>query len=393
MESKSASRQYYLDWLRVIGILGVFVFHSTRFFDTWDWHVKSPLRFYGANVFQDFMMSWMMPLMFLISGASIFYAMRKGGGALRFFQDKVLRLLVPLVVAVFTHASLQVYLERITHHEFFGTYWQFLPHYFEGVYLDVGSSGNFAAFGMHLWYLAFLFVYILLLYPLFRWLVAGGQRILNGLGNLLAAPGVAYLLFLPTLIFFDATEDLPGPGGWPMPVYLLFFFIGFVIAAHPRLQARILRLRWVSLAGAVILLAIHLTLMSLPATAALFDEINSVLFSAIAWFALQAFLGFGMQHLNFSTPFLRYANEAVLPFYIFHQTVLLSVGYFVLQWAIPVWLRWLLIAVLSFATIMLLYEGLVRRNIALRFLFGMKPRAKSSPVTAAEIALAGGKLR
>jgi glucan biosynthesis protein C len=392
METKAYSRIYYFDWLRVFGILAVFVFHSTRFFDLGNWHVKSPLTYFGVNVFQEFLMTWMMPLMFLISGASIFYAMRKGG-AVKFFKDKFLRLGVPLLVGVFTHASLQVYLERVSHHQFDGSYFQFLPHYFQGIYVDVGSVGNFALFGMHLWYLFFLFIYILMLYPLFRWLKAGGQRALNGLGNILAIPGVAYLLFLPTFFFYDWVEGVPSPGGWPMPVYMIFFFVGFVIASHARLQSRILSMRWVSLVGAGLVLAIYLSLMIRPATAALFDEINSPLASIIVWFALLALLGFGMKYLNFSTPFLNYANEAVLPFYILHQTVLLSVGFFVVQWSIPAGLMWLIIASSSFAMIMLLYEYLVRRHNTLRYLFGMKLQAKASLVAATEAMLAGGKIQ
>lgn len=392
MENKANSRQYYLDWLRVTGILAVFIYHSTRFFNLGDWHVKSPLTSYDFDVFQEFFNTWMMPLMFLISGASIFYAMRKGG-AVKFFKDKFLRLVVPLLVGVFTHASLQVYLERVSHHQFQGSYFQFLPHYFDGVYIDSGVGGNFALFGMHLWYLFFLFLYILMFYPLFRWLKAGGQRLLDGLGNVLAVPGIAYLLFLPTVLFFDSLDGLPDPGGWPMPVYMIFFFIGFMIASHPRLQNRILRMRWISLAGAVLVLAVHLTLMSMPSTAALFDDINSPLASIIVWFALLAFLGFGMKYLNFSTPFLGYANEAVLPFYILHQTVLLCVGFFVVRWAIPVVPMWLIIAASSFAIIMLLYEVLVRRHNTLRYLFGMKQLAKASPVVSPEAALAGGKIR
>ena len=380
MDTKSTSRIYYLDWLRVIGILAVFIFHSTRFFDLWDWHVKSPLTYFGANVFQEALMTWMMPLIFLISGASIFYAMRKGG-AVKFFKDKLLRLVVPLLVGAFTHASLQVYLERITHHQFTGSYFQFLPHYFDGVYIDVGGSGNFAIFGMHLWYLFILFLFILVLYPLLRWLKAGGQRVLNGLGNILAVPGVAYLLCVPTLIFYDSVDGMSAPGGWPLAVYSIFFFIGFVVASHQRLQSQILRMRWISLVGAVLVLAVHLTLMVTPSTAALWDDINSPLMSIIVWFALLAFLGFGMKRLNFSTPFLSYANEAVLPFYILHQTVLLCVGFFVLQWAIPAGLMWLITAASSFAIIMLVYEYLVRRNNTLRFLFGMKQIVDRQTVT------------
>jgi len=73
---------------------------------------------------------------------------------------------------------------------------------------------------------------------------------------------------------------------------------------------------------------------------------------------------------------LDYTNEAVLPFYILHQTVILAVGYFVLQWAIPDVLEWAVVVVISFAIIMALYECLVRRFNLMRFLFGMKPLKK-----------------
>jgi glucan biosynthesis protein C len=152
-------------------------------------------------------------------------------------------------------------------------------------------------------------------------------------------------------------------------------------------------MRWISLVGAALVLAIYLTLMIQPATAALFDEINGSLASIIVWFALLAFVGFGMKYLNFSTPYLGYANEAVLPFYILHQTVLLSIGFFVVQWSIPAVLMWLIISVISFAIIMLLYEYLVRRHNALRYLFGMKELAKVSPAVATEAALVGGNTR
>ena len=95
-----------------------------------------------------------------------------------------------------------------------------------------------------------------------------------------------------------------------------------------------------------------------------------------AWCCVLAILGFGRKYLVRSTPFLTYANEAVLPFYIFHQTVLLSVGYFVVQWPIPSLLRWAIILLTSFVNIMVPYEFLVRRFNVMRFLFGMKPRPK-----------------
>ena len=129
----------------------------------------------------SFLGNWLMPLIFVISGASLFFALGSRG-VVRFVNDKVLRLLVPLVVGVFTHAMLGVYLERVTTHQFTGSFFAFIPHYFEGWY---GFGGNFAWMGLHLWYLLILFVFSLLLYPLFRRLKAGvGARVLGAIGDL-----------------------------------------------------------------------------------------------------------------------------------------------------------------------------------------------------------------
>jgi peptidoglycan/LPS O-acetylase OafA/YrhL len=65
----ASSRRYDLDWLRVFAILAVFVFHSGRFFDQMDWHVKSASVYPGVEAWTMFVMSWLMPLIFVISGA------------------------------------------------------------------------------------------------------------------------------------------------------------------------------------------------------------------------------------------------------------------------------------------------------------------------------------
>jgi hypothetical protein len=90
------------------------------------------------------------------------------------------------------------------------------------------------------------------------------------------------------------------------------------------------------------------------------------------WLSVLGFLGMAMQYLTARTPRLDYANEAVLPFYILHQTVLVAVGYFVLQWGLPEVVEWAVIVVISFSVIMAIYEFVVRRFNIMRFLFGMK---------------------
>ena len=163
MKGNASIRRYDIDWLRVLAILVVFVFHCGRFFDTGGWHVKNPVRHEVVEVWTGFLCSWLMPLIFVISGAGTFYALGSKAVA-RFARDRAARLVVPLIVGIFTHVSLQVYLERSSFGKFKGSFIEFYPHYFEGFY---GFGGNFAWMGLHLWYLEMLFVFSMILLPLF----------------------------------------------------------------------------------------------------------------------------------------------------------------------------------------------------------------------------------
>jgi surface polysaccharide O-acyltransferase-like enzyme len=165
-------------------------------------------------------------------------------------------------------------------------------------------------------------------------------------------------------------------GGWPYLMYLFFLLWGFVIVSDERLQDSIRRLRWVSLSAGLVLAAGSTIVYSQV------DNLDVISPSLIlvglmrtfgGWSCVLAFFGLAMQYLTARTPRLDYASEAVLPFYILHQTVLMAVGYFVLQWGIPDVLEWAIVVVISFAVIMGIYDLLVRRINVLRFLFGMKP--------------------
>ncbi|MCO6451104.1 MAG: acyltransferase family protein [Caldilineales bacterium] len=382
----SKVRLYELDWLRVLAILAVFLFHSMHFFDTGDWHVKNGVVHPGLDLLATILLVWMMPLIFLVSGASTFFALGKHPGR-EFLKDRTLRLMVPLVFGIFTHIMWQVYLERVTHHQFVGSFLQFIPYYFNGLY---ALGGNFAWMGLHLWYLLMLWVFSVLFLPLFLWWRQGsGRAMFAWLGNVLALPGVVYLLALPIsiLLIVGNPSRLDGArvwGGWSLLGYLPIFLNGFLVVSDDRLYDRVRRLRWVSLALALSLifglLVIYLQRGD-PVYHTPYYSLLNGLYGIDAWLGLLAILGFAAQRLRFPKPVLAYANEAVLPFYVMHQTVLLTVGYVVVRWAISDLLKWAIIAGVSFTICLLLFEYLIRRHNVLRFLFGMKPLSR--PVTAA----------
>jgi len=315
----------------------------------------------GIENFENYLETWMMPLIFIVSGASVFFEMRKSKPAWKFIQDKTLRLLVPLVVGIFTHSLLQVYLERLSHGDFNGSLWAFLPHYFEGLYR---LGGNFAWMGLHLWYLEVLFLFSILFLPVILTLRGEwGRKILDKLGDWLAAPGVIYLLPLVAILSWKLLNPASLLGkeifGWPLGHYLSFYLAGYLLVSNERLTESIRRQRWFSFVGVF-------------AATVLFCATQDHA-DILVWFMILAFLGFARQRLSFPSSFLVYSNQAVLPFYILHQPVLVGVGFFIVKWQIPDMLKYIVIVIPSFMLIIGLYEFLVRRFNLMRFLFGIKP--------------------
>ena len=95
------------------------------------------------------------------------------------------------------------------------------------------------------------------------------------------------------------------------------------------------------------------------------------------WCLILAILGFAKKHLNFSNRFLQYANQAVYPFYILHQTLIVVMGYFVVQLQIPLFIKMILLIVLCFATLVVIYHWMIKPFILTRVLYGLKPKQKT----------------
>ena len=75
-------RMHDIDWLRVLGMLSIFVFHCGRYFDTEGWHIKNPQVYRGMDIFIGFLVQWIMPLFFILSAFSAYYAIRARGSSI-----------------------------------------------------------------------------------------------------------------------------------------------------------------------------------------------------------------------------------------------------------------------------------------------------------------------
>jgi glucan biosynthesis protein C len=245
-----------------------------------------------------------------------------------------------------------------------------LPDYFDGFY---AFGGNFAWMGLHLWYLEMLFLYSLLLLPLFILLKRPPPD--NGRVAPAAILIGAALSLLATELFVGLFPDSLGRedfGGWSFVTYIVWFLLGYLIGRDVRLQKALGRARHLMLIVALIGMMLGLAIVIGPTD---FGYVgNRVVRIAVAWGGVAAILGYAALHLNRDMSWRQSVNEGILPFYILHQSVIVLVAYFVVRWEMAPLVKFAIIVPVSFTIILALYCLVVRPLDPLRFLFGLPSR-------------------
>lgn len=370
-------RRHDLDWLRVLCITLLLYYHVGMIYVSWGFHIQSAETSPLLEHVMLWMHRWRMPLLFFISGAGTRFALGKRSAG-RYLGERWLRLQVPVLFAMFVIVPPQIYIERIDQYASFA---EFYPSVLELVPYPEGSFS-----WHHLWFVMYLFCYSVAALPLFLWLRsdrAAGLR--DGLARWMAHPARTALLVVPVLAaelalrphFPENTHALVGD--WANLAFnALFFVFGFVVCLDDRLWAALKRQRRAHLGAA---------LAATVAMVVVYDFVPSVTNADALWFvpgALTSFfwvvalVGYGQAYLSKGHPALRHLNEGVYPFYILHQTVILAVGYVVLQWGLGVWGGFAVISTASLVGSVGIYLLFVRPFDPARILFGMRPKTTRS---------------
>lgn len=389
-EAKAVVRQervYFLDWLRVLAVLGVFFFHTFRPFDfLGDWNVLNTDRSLVLTYLMMFFFTWGMPLLFVLAGAASWFALRSRAGR-HFLRERSLRLLIPLLVGILLLGPPQAYVEALTHRRFAGSFFQFLPWFFE--HIQISWHPWWINYVYHLWFLAFLWLITLIALPLFIFLRgAAGSRVLDKLAAWCARPGGIFLFIVPlALIQIALRVPFPANEDWADFVfYLALFVYGFLLLSRPSFAEAICRHQWIALVlGLLAFFSIGATVLAGPGVAWEFSPsytagslLYQLVYSINTWAWLVFVLSCGIRWLNRNSKVLGPANEAVLPFYVLQQPVIILIAFYVVQWNMGVLPKWLIISMLAMALTLAVYELLIRRVNAMRWLFGMKPHPEAA---------------
>ena len=375
-----SSRRYDLDWLRVICIV-ILLYYHVGIYVPWDWHIKSEEKSEVMRWIMIWLHYWRMPLLFFISGAGTYFALKKrtfGGYA----RERVTRLFVPLVFGMFVIVPPQIYYERIFNGVQFNSYADFYKTVFDFVPYPKGSFS-----WHHLWFVAYLFLFSLISIPFFRWLKSDpGVQMMHWAELFAARKGGALWYALVLIIsqvilqpfYPDETHALIDD--WAYFVFnLLLFWGGYLLVSRPAIWQIMKDQRhlygWATLCTTVLLYGLYIMVRFVyPAwdDVKWFDVLWDINSFCLTWFSVLASIAYGHYYLNRNHPILAKLNDGVYPFYILHQTVIVAVGYYLLKYNLGVWGGFLAISTLSLVVSVGLYWLIIKRVKILRLFFGLK---------------------
>jgi len=319
---------------------------------------------------------WQMSLFFLLAGASTYYALRKRSSG-EYTRERFKRLFIPFVFGVLVLIPPQSYLGLLNHSDYSRSFFSWFPNFFTLKFDDMDGYFLGGHTWGHLWFILHLFLYSLIALPLFLYFNReSGRRWVKRVAGAFTKPVVLFLLFPLLLVLINEFPDIAG--GNPL-FYITFFISGFILMSDPRFIDTIDRRRLILLllgvvpfAGIIIASATNSWPADMPGWA---DRvINGYVDAFVPWFVILAMMAYGRRLLNFTGRFLKYFAEGAYPLYILHQTIIVIIGFFVVQWGFGIGAKYALIVAFSFAGSVLAYDVLVKRTRVMRFLFGMKPK-------------------
>lgn len=351
----AVNRRYDIDWIRVIAIGLLLVYHVAIGFQPWGLMVGfitnaeswSSLWFpmTALNV-------WRIPLLFFVSGMGVYFAMQNRDWK-TLLRERAGRIFVPYLFGAVAIVPIHVYLIN----RYFAMPFQYRPD------------------PAHLWFLGNIFVYFLLFLPVFYTLKHyEHSAFAQGLKRMFRTP----LGLLPVLALFVAEAGLINPR--PFELYantwhgfflgLIAFVAGFLfVYSGPIFWSMLLQWRWLFLLAAVGLYAVRLVYLNLNAPGYLLAiESNS-------W--ILAIFAFGHKHFNRPGKALRYLSAAAYPVYILHMVFIYLGALLFFPLAIDVPVKFVLLLLFTAVGSLGVYEFIVRRFTIARVLFGLNAGSSS----------------
>ena len=387
MQQRHRQRHYGMDWLRIGAFQLLILYHVGMTFVPWDYQVKMTAPIDWAVVPMFLTNPWRLSLLFAVSGYASAALFVKQPGIAAFLRSRAARLGIPLLFGMAAVVTPQPWVWAITHAGYAHGFGWFLFHdYYRPHFIGPVAMPTW----MHLWFVVYLLVYTV---------IAGGVLALparvraalqRGAERLLAGPallplGIGWVLFARTCLSpgWEDTHTLVDDFS-AHASYLPCFAFGWLIARSPALRGAIAA-QWrvagaLAIAGWLFIAGVELAWPGDAVPPIAVRWIYRIARATEGWGAIVGLIGLAEAHWNRDHPWRATLAEAVFPFYLVHQTIIILVGYWLLGTATGPLARFVILVAATAGGCWLFYLG--GRQIGwLRPLIGLK-RVARTPASA-----------
>ena len=356
----TTNRRYDIDWVRVIAIGLLLIYHVAIGFQPWGMmiaFITNSTSWSSLWIPMTMLNVWRIPLLFFVSGMGVYFAMQNRNWK-QLLKERTFRIWLPFVFGMFCIAPLHLFL------------WQ---HYYK-------MNLKYTADPGHLWFLANIFIYVILFSPLFFYLKKNEDGILvRGITRVFSTPFGLLLtvgaLTLEGVILKPFPYEMYAMTWHGFFLGMLAFLFGFCfVMSGAGFWNMIRKYKWIIVSLAIVLFAIRLLYWKMNTPVVLLvTESQCWIISVFA---------FAHQYLNRGGKALTYLSQAAYPVYILHMFFLYLGSMLIFPITLDVRVQFVMVLFFTIAGCLATYE-LIRRLKWIRFLFGLKLQETDGPLKSA----------
>lgn len=348
---QTTNRRYDIDWIRVIAIGLLLIYHVAIGFQPWGMmiaFITNSTSWDSLWIPMTMINVWRIPLLFFVSGMGVYFAMQNRNWK-QVLKERTFRILLPFVFGMFCIVPLHLFI------------WQRYYNFDMKYTADPG----------HLWFLANIFLYVVLFSPLFFYLKRNEEgKLVRGIAKVFSTP--IGLLVVVTSFVLEAMIIKP----YPYELYamtwhgfflgLLAFFFGFCfVLSGNGFWNMILKFRWMFVAIAMTLFIFRLVYFKMN------TPVYLLVFESQCW--IISVFAFGYKYLNRPSKALTYLSQAAYPVYILHMIFLYLGSIWIFRLNMDIRVQFILVLLITIGGCFATYE-VIRRLKWIRPLFGLKAK-------------------
>jgi len=346
----TTDRRYDIDWLRVIAIGLLLIYHIAIVFQPWALFIgfiKSDNSVESLWTPMTMLNVWRIPLLFYVSGMGVYFAMKKRSWN-NLITERSKRILLPFLFGFVAVTPLQMFI--------FQKFYNMPLSYYSG------SS--------HLWFLGNIFIYVLLLSPLFFYLkkYKNGKfrKAISKIMSYAIGPVSISVFFMLEVVFVKPQLfELYAQTWHGFFMGFLAFIFGFLFMySGNSFWQTVLKWKWLYIGIAAVLYTIRFTE---------FEGISNMYLTSLesnCW--IFGVFGLGYKYLNKPSALLSYLSQAAYPVYIIHMFVLFAGALIILPLNLHPLIKFAGITLFTFIVCFFIYEFILKRINISRPLFGLK---------------------